>query len=109
MSTLRGKTVFLLALVLSACSGQPPELPPVPEVDTSQVLPAVRAQMEQARDVLEKSPDDASNNGDYAMVLHAYDRSLYSTNEPGFWRPAIRAGRTTKATCSSSLASSTSP
>lgn len=74
MSVIRS-TIFIYALVLTACGGPPPDLPTIPVVDAGQVLPAVRAQMEQARDALAAAPLDASKNGQLAMVLHAYARN----------------------------------
>ena len=47
-------------------------LPEVPAVNTADMLPAVREQVEAARARLQDAPTDSAANGRYAMLLQAY-------------------------------------
>ena len=74
---LRLRTMALVmtgAFVLNACA-KPPELPSLPDIQTTDLLPAVREQLENARQAVLANPNDADANGEYALVAHAYDYS----------------------------------
>lgn len=61
--------VFLGILVCTLCGS---EIPEPPEVNTSNFLPPIRAQIEQASSTAKSRPRDGSAVGRLAMILHAY-------------------------------------
>lgn len=61
-----------LILFLPACAR--PEIPPVPALDSSAFLPAIRISLEQARRELDADPEDPEKNGLLGMRLHTHDR-----------------------------------
>jgi tetratricopeptide (TPR) repeat protein len=78
---------ILLVLFVSACSRQP--LPPLPEVDKSAFLPAVRAKLAQAEGEAKSKPRDAAACGELGMLLHAHQ--LYLPAEACYRRARILA------------------
>jgi tetratricopeptide (TPR) repeat protein len=50
------------------------DLPNVPEVDTSNFSPAIKAQIERAQSEAKARPQDARSIGNLGMVLHAYNQ-----------------------------------
>lgn len=63
----------LLLLVVCGCERlDPATLPAVPELPLDGFVSAVRAQLEQGRQAVERRPRSARAAGHYAMMLHAY-------------------------------------
>ena len=65
-------TVAVFA-TLAAC-GPKVDLPPLAEVDTSELLTDVATQLNVTREKVDKSPKDATANGRYGLVLATYGR-----------------------------------
>ncbi len=62
----------VLALAACACSG--PEMPALPEIDSSRFLPAVRTVVEQAEQAARRNAKDPGENGRLGMVLQAHEQ-----------------------------------
>ena len=58
-------------VIFSGCVWSQPELP---RIDTSNYLPAIRSQVEQAEQAARAHPRDAATVGAFAMTLHAYQK-----------------------------------
>lgn len=67
------RTVLALSLLLSSCGFRRP-LQPLPEVDTSRFLPAIRSAIDEALSRARHTPNDAESVGRAGMVLHAHDQ-----------------------------------
>lgn len=60
-------------LGIIACALYGAEIPELPQVDTSNFLPPIRAQIEQATAAAKSRPRDAGAIGRLGMILHAYE------------------------------------
>ncbi|NNF62375.1 MAG: tetratricopeptide repeat protein [Gammaproteobacteria bacterium] len=62
-----------LTALLAGCSGTGPALPPIPEINTTGMLPPVQQQIEQAVKEVQDSPRNAAANGRLGVTLLAYE------------------------------------
>lgn len=72
--------------MLIGCATRPP-LPPLPDIDTSRFLPAVRKPVEKALADLKARPHDPAANGRLGIVLHAHNQ--FSAARVCYQRAAI--------------------
>ncbi len=65
---------MLLAIATLVACGPRVDLPPLAALDTSELLPVVATQHKAMQAQIEKSPNDATVNGRYGLVLATYGR-----------------------------------
>lgn len=69
----RAVIALLIACMATGCSQVDLDaLPPIPAVETDDLLPAVRAQLDEAFDAVRADPGDVDRNGRLAMILQTY-------------------------------------
>ena len=68
--------VLLIFASLAACDPKPlsSELPPFPQINTTQFLPIIQRRLQDAQDAAKRQPRNAEAIGRLGMLLHAHDQ-----------------------------------